>query len=111
MKKVLLTLSLLFTAFLGFSQIDTTSRIDINQNVSRQAVAKQFGEYVKEYRIYHELSYTTLQARFSMIASKELEYDVWYTIEEIKRMEQNEFLPLLEVQKEIVKRIIRSYDY
>ena len=111
MKKAILTLSLLFTAFLGFSQIDTTSRIDINQNVSRQAIKKQFGEYVKEYRQYHELSYTTLQARFSMIASKELEYDVWYSIEEIKQMENNQFLPLLEVQDEIIKRIIRSYDY
>lgn len=111
MKKVLVTLSLLFTAFLGFSQIDTTSRIDINQNVSRQAIEKQFGEYVKEYRQYHELSYTTLQARFSMIASKVSEFDIWYSIEEIKRMEQNEFLPLIEVQNEIIKRIIRSYDY
>lgn len=111
MKKAILTLSLLFTAFLGFSQIDTTSRIDINQNVSRQAIEKQFGEYVKEYRIYHELSYETLQARFSMIASKELEYDVWYTIEEIKSMENNQFLPLIEVQNEIIKRIVRSYDY
>ena len=111
MKKVLLTLSLLFTAVLGFSQIDTTSRIDINQNVSRQAIEKQFGEYVKEYRQYHELSYTTLQARFSMIASKVSEFNIWYSIEEIKRMEQNEFLPLIEVQNEIIKRIIRSYDY
>lgn len=111
MKKVLLTLSFSLTAVLGFSQIDTTSNIDINQNVSRQAIQKQFGEYVKEYRQYHELSYTTLQARFSMIASKELEYDVWYTIEEIKRMEQNEFLPLIEVQNEIIRRIVRSYDY
>ena len=111
MKKVLLTLSLLFTAVLGFSQIDTTSRIDINQNVSRQAIEKQFGEYVKEYRQYHELSYTTLQARFSMIASKVSEFNIWYSIEEIKQMENNQFLPLVEVQDEIIKRIIRSYDY
>lgn len=111
MKKVILALSLLFTAFLGFSQIDTTSRIDINQNVSRQAIEKQFGEYVKEYRQYHGLSYETLQARFSMIASKATEYEIWYTIEEIKRMEDNQFLPLVEVQDEIIKRIIRSYDY
>ena len=111
MKKAGLLIGLLFTAFLGFSQIDTTSRIDINQNVSRQAIQKQFSEYVKEYRIYHELSYTTLQARFSMIASKVAEYDIWYSIEEIKRMEQNEFLPLIEVQDEIIKRIVRSYDY
>lgn len=111
MKKVLVTLSLLFTAFLGFSQIDTTSRIDINQNVSRQAIEKQFGEYVKEYRQYHELSYTTLQARFSMIASKVSEYDIWYSIEDIKNMENGEYVPLIEVQDAIIKRIIRSYDY
>ena len=110
MKKVLLTLSLLFTAVLGFSQIDTTSRIDINQNVSRQAIEKQFSEYVKEYRQYHELSYNTLQARFSMIASSVMEYDIWYSIEDIKRMENNQYLPLIEVQKAIIKRIVRSYD-
>ena len=111
MKKAVLLIGLSFVAVAVFGQIDTTSRIDINQNVSRQAVAKQFGEYVKEYRQYHELSYTTLQARFSMIASKVAEIDIWYSIEEIKRMEQNEFLPLIEVQNEIVKRIVRSYDY
>jgi len=111
MKKAVLLIGLSFVAVAVFGQIDTTSRIDINQNVSRQAVAKQFGEYVKEYRQYHELSYTTLQARFSMIASKVAEIDIWYSIEEIKRMEQNEFLPLIEVQDEIIKRIVRSYDY
>lgn len=111
MKKTGLIIALMIITFGAFAQIDTTSRIDINQNVSRQAIQKQFGEYVKEYRQYHGLSYETLQARFSMIASKELEYDVWYTIEEIKRMENNQFLPLIEVQDEIVKRIIRSYDY
>lgn len=110
MKKVLLTLSLLFTAFLGFSQIDTTSRIDINQNVSRQAIEKQFSEYIVEYKLYHELSYNTLQARFSMIASSVMEYDIWYSIEDIKRMENNQYLPLIEVQKAIIKRIVRSYD-
>ena len=110
MKKVLLTLSLLFTAVLGFSQIDTTSRIDINQNVSRQAIEKQFSEYIVEYKLYHELSYNTLQARFSMIASSVMEYDIWYSIEDIKRMENNQYLPLIEVQKAIIKRIVRSYD-
>ena len=110
MKKVLLTLSLLFAAVLGFSQIDTTSRIDINQNVSRQAIEKQFSEYIVEYKLYHELSYNTLQARFSMIASSVMEYDIWYSIEDIKRMENNQYLPLIEVQKAIIKRIVRSYD-
>ncbi len=110
MKKTGLLIGLLFTAVLGFSQIDTTSRIDINQNVSRQAIEKQFSEYVKEYRQYHELSYNTLQARFSMIASSVMEYDIWYSIEDIKRMENNQYLPLIEVQKAIIKRIVRSYD-
>ena len=111
MKKTGLIIALMIITFGAFAQIDTTSRIDINQNVSRQAIEKQFGEYVKEYRQYHELSYTTLQARFSMIASKVSEFNIWYSIEEIKQMENNQFLPLVEVQDEIIKRIIRSYDY
>ena len=110
MKKTGLIIALMIITFGAFAQIDTTSRIDINQNVSRQAIQKQFSEYVKEYRIYHELSYATLQARFSMIASSVAEYDIWYSIEDIKRMENNQYLPLIEVQKAIIKRIVRSYD-
>ena len=110
MKKVILISLLLFTAFAAFAQIDTTSQIDISQNVNREAVTKKFSEYVTEYKLYHELSYSTLQARFSMIASSVMEYDIWYSIEDIKRMENNQYLPLIEVQKAIIKRIVRSYD-
>ena len=110
MKKTGLIIALMIITFGAFAQIDTTSRIDINQNVSRQAIEKQFSEYIVEYKLYHELSYNTLQARFSMIASSVMEYDIWYSIEDIKRMENNQYLPLIEVQKAIIKRIVRSYD-
>ena len=109
MKKVLLTLSLLFTAVLGFSQIDTTSRINVNQNVSRQAVAKQFGEYVKEYRIYHNLSYDIVMKEFSTIASAELSYDVSYSREYLEKMEEHKYLPPLNVQRAIIEHIVESY--
>lgn len=109
MKKILLSLVVLFTALTAFAQIDTTSNIDISENVSRQPLAKEFGEYVKEYRIYHNLSYDIVMKEFSIIASAELSYDVSYSREYLEKMEEHKYLPPLNVQRAIIEHIVESY--
>lgn len=109
MKKAGLLIGLLLTAVAVFGQIDTTVNIDVSQNINRQAIEKQFGEYVKEYRIRHNLSYDIITKEFSTIASAELSYDVSYDREYLKKMEEHEYLPPLNVQKAIIEHIVESY--
>lgn len=101
MKKLILLPLLLICSVLT-AQIDTTVQIDVSLNVSRSAVEKTFGEYIKEYRINNDLSYITLSAWFSVIATNVMEREVVFNEDDIKRMERNEFLPFIEVQKIIL---------
>lgn len=109
MKKAGLLIGLLLTAVAVFGQIDTTVNIDVSQNINRQAIAKEFGEYVKEYRIYHNLSYDIVMKEFSIIASAELSYDVSYSREYLEKMEEHKYLPPLNVQRAIIEHIVESY--
>lgn len=109
MKKAGLLIGLLLAAVAVFGQIDTTVNIDVSQNINRQAIAKEFGEYVKEYRIYHNLSYDIVMKEFSIIASAELSYDVSYSREYLEKMEEHKYLPPLNVQRAIIEHIVESY--
>ena len=104
MKNIILFL-LLFVSFAATAQVDTTLNIDLSQNVSRCNCIETFGDKLKAYRIKNELSEATMAAWLSSIASGVHLWRVKYSIADYRAMENGDFLPFLEVQKEILKRI------
>jgi hypothetical protein len=104
MKNIIIII-FLFVSFATYSQVDTTFKIDMSQNVSRCNCETTFGEKLKAYRIANELSEATMAAWLSSIASGVHLWRVSYSIDDYKAMENGKFFPFLKVQETILEHI------
>ena len=100
---------LLFTSVGVSAQVDTSIVINTEANVSRCVCLSDtiFGQELKMFRIKHNVAMGEMQAMISSIATYTLGYTVWYSQDELLRIEVGTYTLFPAVQTAIENVLAR----
>lgn len=106
MKKIFFTISFLLLTYCAFSQIDTTSKINITLNESR-CNCESFGAKLKQFRESKQVLPETMRLFLSSIASHYTKRKVSYTQSEYNAIE-NDHIELEEDLQVQILQVLRA---
>lgn len=110
MKNLITIVLMVWLSGTAYGQIDTSYYIDTSQNVSRSDFQSEvtFGELIADYNQY--FTYLQISERFNQVCSETYGYDVHFNVEQIRKMEKNELVPLPSEYELLRQTVIRDLE-